>query len=83
MIFVYWQGYPPTLRWVILLLASGMALEALSNTFFVALQVQGRQALQSKINGLAAISGFAYGFTALALEQRPWQWPPSNSSRPW
>lgn len=70
-IFVYLQGYPPPLRWVMLLLGAGMALEALSNTFFVALQVQGRQALQSKINGLAAILGFAYGFTALVLEASP------------
>ena len=67
LVFIQWQGYPPALRRVMLLLAAGVALEALSNTFFVALQVQGRQALQGKINALAAALGFGYGLQALTL----------------
>jgi O-antigen/teichoic acid export membrane protein len=67
LVFIQWQGYPPALRRVMLLLSAGVALEALSNTFFVALQVQGRQALQGKINALAAALGFGYGLLAMIL----------------
>jgi O-antigen/teichoic acid export membrane protein len=67
LIFIHWQGYPPPLRRIMLLLAAGVALEALSNTFFVALQVQGRQDLQGKIKALAAALGFGYGLVSLTL----------------
>jgi O-antigen/teichoic acid export membrane protein len=70
-IFIQWQGYPPPLRRLMLLLAFSVALEALANTFFVALQVQGRQDLQSKIKALAAALGFGYGLTALLLGAPP------------
>jgi hypothetical protein len=53
-VFIQWQGYAPALKKIVLLLAVAVALEALSNTFFVALQVQGRQDLQGKIKALAA-----------------------------
>lgn len=69
--FVEWQGYAPPLRRLMLLLAVAVALEALSNTFFVALQVQGRQDLQGKIKALAAALGFGYGLTALVLGAPP------------
>jgi O-antigen/teichoic acid export membrane protein len=70
-IFIYWQGYPPPLRRLILLLAVAVALEALSKTFLVALQVQGRQDLQGKLTALAAVLGFGYGFAALILGAPP------------
>ena len=40
-------------------------------TFFVALQVQGRQDLQGKVKVLAAALGFGYGLTALVLGAPP------------
>lgn len=70
-VFVEWQGYAPPLRRLMLLLAIAVALEAMSNTFFVALQVQGRQDLQGKIKALAAVLGFGYGLTALILGAPP------------
>jgi O-antigen/teichoic acid export membrane protein len=70
-IFIEWQDYAPALRRVMLLLAIAVALEAMSNTFFVALQVQGRQDLQGKIKALAAALGFGYGLTALILGAAP------------
>ena len=70
-IFIEWQGYPPALRRLMLLLAIAVALEALSDTFFVALQVQGRQDLQGKIKVLAAALGLGYGLTALVLGAPP------------
>lgn len=71
LIFIHWQGYSPPLRRLMLLLAAGVALEALSNTFFVALQVQGRQDLQGKIKALAAALGFGYGLATLTLGTSP------------
>ena len=70
-VFVELQGYPPPLCRLMLLLAVAVALEALSKTFFVALQVQGRQDIQGKLSALAAAVGFGYGLTALALGAPP------------
>jgi O-antigen/teichoic acid export membrane protein len=53
------------------MLSAGVGLEALSNSFFVALQVRGRQDLQGKIKALAAGLGFGYGLSALALGAPP------------
>ncbi len=69
--FVGWQGYSPALRRLMLLLAVAVAAETLSDTFFVALQVKGRQDLQGKIKALAAALGFGYGLTALFLGAAP------------
>jgi O-antigen/teichoic acid export membrane protein len=44
-----------------------VGLEALANSFFVALQVRGRQDLQGKIKALAASLGFGYGLLTLIL----------------
>ncbi len=65
--FMAWQNYSMPLRQVMFMLSAGVGLEALSNTFFVALQVQGRQDLQGKIAALAAGLGFGYGIIALIL----------------
>ncbi len=70
-VFLELQGYPPPLRRLMLLLALAVALDALSKTFFVALQVQGRQDLQGKLSALAAALGFGYGLTALVLGAPP------------
>ena len=69
--FIQWQGYSPPLRRLMLLLTAGVGLEALANTFFVALQVQGRQDLQGKVKALAAGLGFGYGFLTLILGASP------------
>ena len=64
-------GYAPPLRRLLLLLAVAVAMETLSDTFFVALQVQGRQDLQGKIKAVAAALGFGYGLIALILGAPP------------
>ncbi len=69
--FMEWQDYSRSLKYVMFMLSAGAGLEALSNSFFVALQVQGRQDLQSKIKVLAAGLGFGYGLIALALGAPP------------
>jgi O-antigen/teichoic acid export membrane protein len=69
--FVHWQGYSPPLQRLMLLLGAGLAAEALANTFFVTLQVKGRQDLQGKVKSLAAAAGFGYGLLALVLGAPP------------
>jgi O-antigen/teichoic acid export membrane protein len=69
--FIQWQGYSPALKRLMLLLTAGVGLEALANTFFVALQVQGRQDLQGKVKALAAGLGFGYAFLTLLLGAPP------------
>jgi O-antigen/teichoic acid export membrane protein len=71
LIFCQWQGYAPPLRRLMLLLAVAIAMETLSDTFFVALQVQGRQDLQGKIKAAAAALGFGYGLITLILGAPP------------
>ena len=69
--FMEWQDYSRPLKHVMFMLSAGAGLEALSNTFFVALQVRGRQDLQGTIKVLAAGLGFGYGLLALALGAPP------------
>jgi O-antigen/teichoic acid export membrane protein len=63
--FVHWQQYPAPLREFALIISLGMGLEALSTTFFTALQVQGRQPLEGKVRAVSALLGYGYGFAAL------------------
>jgi O-antigen/teichoic acid export membrane protein len=65
--FMEWQDYAPALRQVMFMLSAGVGLDALSKTFFVTLQVRGRQDLQGKISAVAAGIGFGYGILALVL----------------
>lgn len=69
--FMEWQGYSRSLKQVMFMLCLGLGLEALSNSFFVALEVRGRQDLQGKIKVVAAGLGFGYGLIALALGAPP------------
>lgn len=63
--FVHWQGYSDSLRNFALIISLGAGLEALTTTFFTALQVEGRQPLEGKIRAVAAFFGYGYGFAAL------------------
>jgi O-antigen/teichoic acid export membrane protein len=69
--FTAWQDYSPALKRVMFLLSAGVGLDALANSFFVALQVRGRQDLQGKIKALAASLGFGYGLLTLILGAPP------------
>ncbi len=71
LIFMHWQGYSPALKRILMLVAVAVAMEALSNSFFVFLQVQGRQDIQGKIKAVAAALGFGYGLIALVLGAPP------------
>lgn len=70
--FVTWQGYSPSLRMVVLVLAAGLGLEAVASTFFVWLQIQGRQGSEAGIRAGASLLGFGHAFTSLWLGAAAW-----------
>jgi O-antigen/teichoic acid export membrane protein len=63
--FINWQHYASPLYEFALIISLGLGLDALSSTFFTALQVQGRQPQEGKIRALAALLGYGYGFAAV------------------
>ena len=65
-IFIRAQGYSPRLQWLVLGLGGAIGLESLAGTFFIGLQVAGKQAVESRIRGWAATLGWGYGLAALA-----------------
>ena len=71
LVFTFWQDYSPPLRQLLLVIGSGVALEALASTFFVVLQVEGRQDLEAKIRTAGTALGFGYGLLALFFGAAP------------
>jgi O-antigen/teichoic acid export membrane protein len=71
LVFIGWQDYAPPLRRLLLLIGAGVALEALASTFFVVMQVEGRQDQEAKIRTAAAALGFGYGLLALFFGAPP------------
>jgi O-antigen/teichoic acid export membrane protein len=71
LVFIGWQDYSPKLRQVLLVIGAGVALEALASTFFVVLQVKGRQDLEAKIRTAGTALGFGYGLLALFFGAAP------------
>ncbi|MBU1692907.1 MAG: oligosaccharide flippase family protein [Verrucomicrobia bacterium] len=64
-VFVLLQAYDLSLGAVILLLAAGIGLEALTSTFYALCQWRGQQRKEATIRSLAAAAGFGYGLVAL------------------
>jgi O-antigen/teichoic acid export membrane protein len=71
LVFTFWQDYSPPLRQLLLVIGTGVALEALTSTFFVVLQVEGRQDLEAKIRTAGTALGFGYGLLALFFGAAP------------
>ena len=71
LVFIVWQDYSPPLRRLLLVIGTGVALEALASTFFAALQVEGRQDLEAKIRTAGTALGFGYGLLALIFGAAP------------
>jgi O-antigen/teichoic acid export membrane protein len=70
-IFISWQDYSPGLGRLLLLIGAGVALEALASTFFVVLQVEGRQDQEAKVRAAGAALGFGFGLLTLVLGAAP------------
>jgi len=71
LVFLVWQDYSPALKQVMLVIGAGVGLEALASTFFVALQVEGRQQYEGATKVVGAALGFGYGLITLALGAPP------------
>jgi O-antigen/teichoic acid export membrane protein len=69
--FIAWQDYAPTLKRLLLVIGSGMALEAIASAFFVVLQVEGRQNQEAKIRSIGTAFGFGYGLLTLFFGAAP------------
>jgi O-antigen/teichoic acid export membrane protein len=69
--FVWWQGYTPSLRFLILIVVAGVGFQALTTSFYVAYQVEGRQHLEAGTRAVAATIGFGYGLTTLLTGLAP------------
>lgn len=69
--FIFWQDYDPQLRWLVVIIATAVGMEALNSTFFVVLQILGRQDVEGRLKTISAGIGFGYGLGALFLGMPP------------
>jgi O-antigen/teichoic acid export membrane protein len=69
--FAVWQGYAPSLRLLVLVVVAGVGFQALTTSFYVAYQVEGRQHLEAATRAVSASLGFGYGLTTLLVGLSP------------
>jgi len=69
--FVYWQGYTPGLKNLVMVISAGVGLEAIASSFFVAIRVEGRQDLEGRIRVVSGILGYGYAIALLTLGAAP------------
>jgi O-antigen/teichoic acid export membrane protein len=69
--FSIWQEYSPSLRLLILVVVAGVGFQALTTSFYVVYQVEGRQHVEARIRAASATLGFGYGLTTLLLGLAP------------
>lgn len=69
-IFAIWQGYGSGLQIIILCIAGGLGLDAISDSFFVLCQVRGRQDVEMRVRIPASLLGLGFGILAVILD-----WP--------
>jgi O-antigen/teichoic acid export membrane protein len=69
--FCYLQNYSSQLMSIVLIISAGLGLDAFSNTFFVSLQVRGKQEQEGVIRSSASVISFLYAFIALAVGLAP------------
>lgn len=63
--FTAWQHYGPGLRITIMLIAGGLGLDAVTDSFFVLCQARGRQDVEMRIRIPAALIGIGFGILAV------------------
>lgn len=62
-----WQDYGNGLRIVVICIAAGLGMDALSDSFFALCQARGRQDVEMRIRAPAALAGIGYGIAAVLL----------------
>ncbi len=63
--FCLWQGYPPGLLTLVLVIGLSFGLDALVNSYYVVCQSLGRQDVEGRLRGAAALLGYGAGLLAL------------------
>jgi len=66
-----WQNYGPGLRVVIMAIAAGLGLDAISDSVFALCQARGRQDVELRARAPSAILGIGYGIAAVVLDAPP------------
>lgn len=69
--FCLWQGYPPQLLAVALVIGLSFGLDALANTYYVVCQSLGRHDIEGRLRGGAALLGYGFGIAALLCGAPP------------
>ncbi len=69
--FAYWQDYAPSLRVLIFVVVAGVGFQALTTSFYVACQVEGRQHVEARIRSLSASLGLGWGLASLLAGLAP------------
>ncbi|UJX42115.1 oligosaccharide flippase family protein [Desulfovibrio sp. JY] len=69
--FVFWQGYTPGLKNLVMVISAGVGLEAVASSFFVAIRVEGRQDLEGRIKVISGVIGYGYAIGLLTLGAAP------------
>lgn len=70
-LFSIWQGYGTGLQIIILCIAGGLGLDAISDSFFVLCQARGRQDVEMRIRIPSSVLGIGFGILAVIAD-----WPP-------
>ncbi|HWR04150.1 MAG TPA: oligosaccharide flippase family protein [Humidesulfovibrio sp.] len=63
--FCLWQGYPPELMALVLIIGLSFGLDALVNSYYVVCQSLGRQDVEGRLRGMAALLGYGGGILAI------------------
>lgn len=69
--FCLWQNYPAELTGLVLVIGLSYGLDALVNSYYVVCQSLGRQDVESRVRGGAALCGYGFGLAALLLGAPP------------
>lgn len=65
LIFIFWQGYTPEMKMLVIIISTGIGLEALASSFYVACQVLDRQDVEGRWRSIAAFAGYGFGIATL------------------
>ncbi|MBO4313143.1 MAG: polysaccharide biosynthesis protein, partial [Desulfovibrio sp.] len=65
------QGYSFELRLVVLCIAGGLGLDAVSDSFFALCQARGRQDVEMRIRIPSALAGIGYGIVCVVMNAPP------------
>jgi len=69
--FCLWQGYNPQLLVLVLIIGLSFGLDALVNSYYVICQSLGRQDMEGRLRGVAALMGYGFGIVALMAGASP------------